>query len=135
MSSQTRQKFAEILNSFCKFKDFVSYNSLIIQHPCSQASVGCIWEFRQTPFLILLWKIRHNLIKREVLQQLFAGWALCPPSELGQKQPVREDVPYHAHRELGDRYDKIKFSHLGRNKGSFGRDSALTTYRKIMSSS
>lgn len=40
------------------------------------------------------------------------------PSELGQKQPVREDVPCHTHQEL--RYDKAKFSHLGRNKESYG---------------
>lgn len=122
-TSQTRQKFAEILNSFCKFKDFISYHSLIIQHPCSQASVGCIWELDKLLFLYYfptVWKIRHNLMKREVLQQLFAGWLLLPSSELGQKQPVREDVPYHAHQELRDRYDKAKFSHLGRNKGSYG---------------
>lgn len=74
---------------------------------------------RQTPFLILLSYCVEN--KTQLDEKRSAAAAVCrmsslPRSELGQKQPVRED----AHQDLRDRYDKAKFSHLGRNKGSYG---------------
>lgn len=50
MSSQTREKFAEILNSFCRFKDFM-LSFTVYATPMVTSTCWLHMGVKQTPFI------------------------------------------------------------------------------------
>lgn len=144
MSSQTRWEFAEILISFCSFKDFTTYHSLIMWGPGSPASVCCIWE--KNKLLSSYHCTKEDRNPYLDLKEWYDNSFLCrtgslsfplphpAPTSAGQMESEWGDIVYHAPWVLRDRNDKVRFSQMGRNKGLCSRDSGLATYRKMNSS-